>query len=129
MGTQSKAIKALMMNFVEKEVAKLSTRLTLRFFVDTPKDTGFAESNWVPQIGTTFSGTAGTRENAEIGIINRSYQLNGIQKISNSYKLKMGVINITNNVDYIEDLNDGTSSQAPTAFVQIGIIKVIRGIG
>jgi len=128
MGKQSKAIKALMIAYVEKEVIRLSTRLTLRFFVDTPKDTGFAEANWVPQIGTIFSGTAGTRESAEIGVINRSYQLNGIERINKGYKIKMGVINITNNVDYIEDLNDGTSSKAPSAFVQIGIIKVINGI-
>lgn len=128
MGKQSKAIKALMIAHVEKEMVKIATRLTLRFFVDTPKDTGFAESNWVPQIGTTFKGTAGTRENAEIGIINRSYQLNGIQKIDKGYKIKMGVINITNNVDYIEDLNDGTSNQAPRVFVQTGIIRVINGM-
>jgi hypothetical protein len=129
MGKQSKAIRALMIAHVEKAMIKISTRLMLRLFLDTPKDTGFAEANWVPQIGTTFTGTAGTRENAEIGIINRSQQLNGIDKISKGYKLKMGVINVTNNVDYIEDLNDGTSSKAPKAFVQVGIIKVLNGIG
>ncbi len=128
MGKQSKKIRAEMIVFVEEMTIKISTRLTLRLFVDTPKDTGFAESNWVPQIGTTFKGTAGTRSNAEIGVINRNFQLNGIKTIASNYKLKNGVINVTNNVDYIEDLNDGTSAKAPNAFVQIGMFMVIDGI-
>lgn len=38
-------------------------------------------------------------------------------------ELNKGNLYLTNNVEYIELLNEGHSSQAPRAFVQIGISR------
>jgi len=91
----------------------------------TPVDTGWARANWVPQIGSAFQGTAGTREAAEAGSIDQATAAAGLTNIATKYKVKSGQAHVTNNVPYIVDLNDGSSRQAPSGFVQQAIIKSI----
>jgi hypothetical protein len=124
MGRQSALIKKQLTEFVEHKMSQLAIRVTLLLWHDNPEDTGFSEVNWVPQIGTQFEGTAGTYEEAMIGPPDRGPQLMGLNEVG-VYTLRGGVINITNNVEYIIDLNNGSSGQAPSGFVQIAMDKVV----
>lgn len=90
----------------------------------TPVDTGWARVNWVPTIGSPFSGTAGTRKQAESGSIDRSTSAAGEASLL-GYKLARGQVFISNNVPYIGFLNNGSSKQAPRGFVQRAIQRAI----
>ena len=91
----------------------------------TPVDTGWARANWVPQIGSPAEGTAGSREQAEAGILPSDAEA-GQLSVALGYKLKKGPVFITNNVPYIVKLNEGSSQQAPAGFVQGAIAKAVK---
>lgn len=113
-------------------ISKLVTRINLDTVAIlkqvTPVDTGWARANWVPSIGTEVTSTAGTRSAAEQGQLNLSPQSLGEASLT-GYDLVMGTVFISNNVDYIEKLNDGSSRQAPRAFVQRAISDAIAKNG
>lgn len=94
----------------------------------TPVDTGWARANWVPNIGGAFDGTAGTREQAQQGRIDSGTAQRGLVALATQYRLRQGPVFITNNVPYIGILNDGSSAQAPRAFVQAAIAKAVRAV-
>ena len=99
MNSQSAKIEKELTAFIEKAVKSLAIRTTLKLYLTTPEDTGFAEANWIPQIGTKWVGLAGTREAAEEGFVDRNPQLDGIDYVDKNYKLANGIVNITNNVE------------------------------
>lgn len=109
----SKRIAIQLQGFIAKEIIALSFNIHYDLVEDTPKDTGFAASNWVPQIGSRYSelvdnysyqGTSAIQKQGEISLL--------------SYKVLNGPIYITNNVKYIQKLNAGHSTQAPAMFVE-----------
>ena len=110
--------------FVEKLIKRLTLNVTANLVEDTPVDTGWARANWVPQIGSPRSTTAGTRMAAENGQINLGPQSSGLSSVLR-YKLGPNV-HITNNVPYIESLNAGSSRQAPSAFIQGAIARATK---
>lgn len=65
----------------------------------TPVDTGWARANWIPEVGDPFEGTAGTRAEAEQGVLDPSPHKSGVANVLR-YKL-FKKIWITNNVPYI----------------------------
>lgn len=88
----------------------------------TPVDTGRARANWQVEVG----GPATT----EVAATDKSGQ-GAIQQGKNAiagYVGGRGAIFITNNLPYIERLNDGWSAQAPAGFVEqaveVGIAAV-----
>jgi hypothetical protein len=90
----------------------------------TPVDTGWARANWIPKIGGDPTTTpTGTRE--AVGSAENAVQ-SGLSSLLN-YKMFAGPVYITNNVPYILNLNDGTSKQAPTGFVQAAITAAVAG--
>lgn len=104
------------LDFVEEIVADemglLARNITREVKDNTPVDTGHAMSNWMPSIGSPFTGINGSKENVtEADYSSRLASLS-------SYKLSNGDIFISNNVEYITKLNEGSSKQAPRAFVQ-----------
>lgn len=124
----SRAIKVVVRDlngFVERTVKRIALNVVANLQEDTPVDTGWARANWIPEIGTPFEGTAGTREAAEAGNVDVATQQFGIARIATGYKLGPPIY-ITNNVPYIETLNEGSSSQAPAAFVQAAILRAVR---
>lgn len=90
----------------------------------TPVDTGWARANWVPNIGSPAKGTAGSREQAEAGILTGASAA-GVATVVTSYRLSRGPVHITNNVPYILTLNEGSSKQAPRGFVQQAVRKAV----
>ena len=87
----------------------------------TPRDTGWAAANWVPNIGSPTTGTTGSQQR-----VSNSAQTEGVAAVATGYKLIKGPVHITNNVPYIVRLNEGSSQQAPAGFVQAAIATAVR---
>lgn len=81
----------------------------------TPIDTGWASANWWPAVGSPATGNSG--QAAEGAVAGREAQrAAGVTQVL-SYQLGQGSIYITNNVPYIDRLNNGWSQQSPAGFV------------
>lgn len=111
--------------FTEKLIVKIVVNATAEIAELTPVDTGWARANWIPQLDSPAAGTAGTREAAENGVIDLGRQSSGLAQVVSGYKLPKKAF-ITNNVQYIIDLNDGSSKKAPSGFIKTGIALAIR---
>ena len=114
--------------FAEKVVKTIVVHTTSNLAASTPKDTTWAAVNWIPSIGQSFEGTAGTRAEAEAGRIDPQIQAAGLAAVQ-GYQFGKGLVFITNNVPYIGRLNNGSSKQAPAAFVQMAIARGIEQTG
>lgn len=114
-------ISACLDDFVEKVVKKITVNATAYLTKETPIDTGFARSNWVPQIGTEFSGLAG-----EYPYVDETDKSSGLIDVMSSYTLSKGSVFISNNAEYIQALEDGHSLQAPQGFVLRSLTLAIQ---
>lgn len=111
---------------VERVVTRLTLEVTANLVKTTPVDTGWARANWVPQIGTPYR--PDVIDNAGDGAVNQrgGVQAAGIASIATySYP---GRVFISNNAPYIVRLNEGSSTQAPSGFVQAGIDRAIATV-
>lgn len=111
-------------DFIEGFIKKLSIVTTDTLSERTPKETTWAASNWIPGIGSFSDAPIGTKTTVGIAV---DAQKDGKALVVKSYKLPQ-LVYITNNVDYITKLNDGTSAQAPSGFVQNSIAKAIKAV-
>lgn len=94
----------------------------------TPIDTGWASANWVPTVGEPFTDAAieQVRDPTPAQVAARGQVAQqGINDVL-SWRNQDGAIFSTNNVPYIQPLNDGHSMQSPRGFVQAAIEKAIR---
>jgi len=87
----------------------------------TPVKSGHARANW--QIGL---GVAETKEIDEEDISGQATIARNNAEINRS--LPREAIFISNNVPYIQELNRGSSSQAPAQFVQIAVQEAISAV-
>lgn len=98
----------------------------------TPVDTSRARSNWVVEIGRRASGTRAPYSPGDKGSTGGASAAAAIQQgqgVIASYDIdRDNSIHITNNLDYIERLNDGYSAQAPAGYVQDAIALAVRVI-
>mgnify|MGYP001582620284 FL=1 len=85
----------------------------------TPVAPGWARANWVPAIGSAFSGVTGSRES-----VSSAAQSAG-QAALVGYRLELGPVFVSNSVPYILALNDGHSKQAQPAFIERAIEKAV----
>ena len=100
------------MNRAVNRAMKTFLQRSLEDLIDeTPVRTGYAQSNWLVAVGSIPEGTAGSRD-----AVDYSAQQEGFRTIR-AYKPSQGELIIYNNVSYIEQLNNGSSSQAPAGFV------------
>lgn len=106
--------------YTNRSVQRVVLDVTSNLVEDTPVDTGWASSNWVPNVRVPFRARAGAPTN-----ISRTEQQTGIANIAIRYEISQGTVYISNNVPYIIPLNDGSSMQAPSAFVQRAIRRGI----
>lgn len=83
----------------------------------TPIDTMYARSNWIPTVGDGPSGPVGTPDN--VGAAQSAQQV-GIAAVMASRDAE-AEMNVTNHVDYVEQLNKGSSPQAEANFVEHAI--------
>lgn len=85
----------------------------------TPVDTGWAVNNWIPSIGVPVEQTAGDKKH-----VTSSEKDKGVVEILR-WKISGGPAYITNNVPYVKQLNDGSSEQAPKAFIEKAIMDAV----
>jgi hypothetical protein len=117
---QIRTIVAEMKDLTAKEVARVAFAVHARLIQTTPVDTGWARANWVVTIGEPWEDLVGDEKQARRGDIDT---ITGLQSSSRlfSYDLAMGDVFISNNVPYIQRLNEGYSQQAPSGFVEAAV--------
>lgn len=123
---QIKAIVRGLERLAERVIIKITLDVTANLIETTPVDTGWARANWVPAIGSKFEADLSKVKATVAGATAAAATQQGaIAAVAVGYKLAMGRVFISNNVPYINRLNDGWSNQAPKAFVQRAIVKAI----
>lgn len=113
--------------FSEREIIRLSLEVTANLIEATPVDTGWARANWVPSIGQAYEAAVGNGGDPGQVSSMRKKQSSGKAELA-GYKLTKGPIFVTNNVPYIQKLNEGSSAQAPSGFVQQQVEKAIKTV-
>lgn len=121
--TDPRALAADMRAFVARAAGQVMTSVTDAVVEATPVDTTHAMTNWIPSVGTPFVGVVGTKESPDAG-----EQSVGFARLA-TYDLKQGDIFTTNDVDYMEHLDGGSSAQAPPNFVDDAVNVGIRTAG
>lgn len=87
----------------------------------TPVDTGHARANWQVGIDTSITQEIDANDLSGFATVSKNA---GIIRTSKPQKM----IVISNNVPYIQQLNEGSSEQAPAQFVQIAILQAVAAI-
>lgn len=128
MATEQQQIKAIVRGMEDvgaKVVKKITLDVTANLIETTPRDTGWARNNWVPNIGSPYAGEPGSNP-SEAGVAAaRGQQESGTVQVATSYTLDRGAVFVSNNVPYINRLNDGSSKQEPAGFVQRAVMKAV----
>ncbi len=119
---QSVKVMGELKDFVRDIVVKVSVNATAELSEDTPKDTGWAASNWLPRIGQRTNVPFGDKLSVSEGAKNL-----GLAEVVTSYALPQ-IVHVTNPVYYINSLNDGSSTKAPRFFVETAIAKAIKSV-
>lgn len=95
----------------------------------TPVDTSRARADWVPSIGAPSSEVLIPRsESPSSPSAGASTAISSIRKVADDYKGEAGGVFITNNLEYITELNKGSSSQAPAGFVEKSVLAAVRAV-
>lgn len=113
--------------FSEREIIRLSLEVTANLIEATPVDLGWARANWVPSITQAYEANVGQPNDAADISAARRRQTEGRAALA-GYKLTRGPIFVTNNVPYIQKLNEGSSQQAPAGFVQMAIQTAVKTV-
>jgi hypothetical protein len=120
--TSPEALGAHLEKVIAGVVSDIGRAVTINVAEATPVDTTHAKSNWIPSVGTPHVGEAGSKESPSS--VEQSVGLAQLQ----SYRLEQGDVFSTNNVDYIDQLNKGSSPQAPPGFVDDAIEEALANI-
>lgn len=115
-------------NKAKRQVALIADR---ELVLETPVDTGRARSNWIVSLGAPVLDARepyapgeklgkGERRNAQAAIEQGTVRI-ALSKPGQD-------IYISNNVDYIGRLNDGSSAQAPSGFVQAAVTRAAAAV-
>lgn len=88
----------------------------------TPVDTGRARANWQVAIGSPITEAIDDEDPAGVATISRN------EGVIKGHRDKRDII-LSNNVPYINELNKGSSSQAPAMFVELAVEQAIRAVG
>lgn len=117
---------------VDKTVRMAALAADQAVVLGTPVDKGRARSNWIVSLGapsrTTIEpyvpGEAGSTgsANAQAALAQGSTTIGGYDGLIH------GAIAISNNLPYIEKLNQGHSAQAPAGFVQKAVQSAVRAV-
>lgn len=114
-------VMALMGERIETNTSALVRRVAVQVdgavVLATPVDTGRARLNWQVEINGTPSGTLPEPPSPGAGASDSIAKANAAIA---GYRTG-DVINIVNNLPYIQRLNEGWSAQAPAAFVEKAI--------
>lgn len=127
---------------VADNIARNADRLTRRValaadqavVMETPVDTGRAKSNWIVTLGSPSGATINAYSEGEGGstaAANEAAAQAQAESVISGYDGDAGLeIHITNNLPYIEELNQGSSMQAAPGYVEqalVQVLSIIRG--
>jgi HK97 gp10 family phage protein len=100
----------------DKLVKKVAMAIDQAVVMATPVDTGRARANWIASLDVASSTvTQNTDKGGAQAIAAARATINGYDGDTNAE------VHITNNLEYIGFLNDGSSAQAPSGFVRTAI--------
>jgi hypothetical protein len=102
-----------------KGAKRLVIDMHSRLVKSTPVDTGWAANNWIPSVRVPVVKTDGTPEN-----VSSAASDEGAASVL-LWKFFQGPAYITNNVPYINRLNQGSSKQAPAGFIERDILAAV----
>lgn len=116
-----------------RQAPRIALNITNELKTVTPVDTGWAASNWIPTIGFQVLQAVGKRPEStgKRQIKDSPESASGIASLLVAMKAagKSGYrgapIYIVNNVSYIVDLDNGTSTQEPANFVKRAIARAL----
>lgn len=111
----------------EQVAIDLALEITADLQVNTPIDIGWARAGWTPTIGEPYQGGRDLKPDPALVTVARARQAEGLNEVL-QYRLTDGPIWITNNVVYINRLNEGWSKQAPSGFVQTTIAQAVETV-
>jgi hypothetical protein len=118
----SKVISGLR-KFTEDQIKRVAVNGYFNISVDTPVLTGFARASWLMSVGSPATEVAGSAEKVDQNVGGSS-----LSSLSNWTLASGQSIFITNNVPYINRLNQGHSKQAPKGFVEKAIKETVRSV-
>lgn len=101
-----------------RAVRALSLIINQVIIFETPVDTGHAKANWQVGIGSPITKEIDEEDPSGTATIERNANI--IRQTPPGKD-----IILSNNVPYIHELNEGSSSQAPEQFVQIAVAEAI----
>jgi hypothetical protein len=113
------AIRAAVVDKTIEVALTISTTVILA----TPVDTGRARGNWIANINEAYPAAVDRDDKTGGETIAANTQI--IVSAENIIDLKE--IHITNNLPYIQRLNEGHSQQAPAGFIEKAV-DVVRGL-
>lgn len=103
----------------DQAVRKAALACDQAVVTSTPVDTGRARANWIPALDVASSDVLDAPESPGVAA---QQAIDAAQSVAAGYDGdRHASIHITNNLPYIERLNDGWSAQAPAGFVQTGV--------
>jgi len=103
-GQLDKAYQKKVIKTLETAVRSVAFVVDAELVNNTPVRTGRAKNNWLPSLNTPNRHVLAPNEPRNVDGVFASFNIND-------------TILITNNLDYIRKLNDGSSIQAPKGFV------------
>ena len=121
LGDQIRAYAKVVDRRIDYVHRNLGLMLFTAILYDTPVDTGLARGSWWPSVGTPIMGGPQRFDK------NGSEVAREIQKVVLSAKLT-DVLFMMNNVEYIGELEYGSSRQAPEGMVRINVARMDRMI-
>ena len=104
---------------VNKEGRALGINLLNGLVMLTPVDTGRAKGNWFVGLNKSVRVTEEDRRQS-------TALSEGLNVIGGAKAMKYPEIVLSNNLPYIESLNNGTSDQAPKKFIETEINRVVN---
>jgi hypothetical protein len=109
---------------------KAALAIDAQVVVATPVDTGRARANWLVGIDAPKTQIENDFQEGKGGSSAASVTSEALSKAKfEILKKRPGqIIFISNNLNYISDLNRGTSAQAPAGFVETAIVAGVQAV-
>ena len=119
-----KAIGDVLMHNASKTIRKAAMAATSEVVLRTPVKTGRARINWKLSLGTPkaslIEGPDTVKVDTNRQVASTKALMDAANKIK-TWKIGKGNINIANSVDYIDDLDKGSSKQARAGMTTFAI--------
>lgn len=108
--------------FLNLELQELAIRFVTIVAIKTPKKTGEATGEWQ----VTINKKASSQTN-RLDLNGSTVATEETTKIRKAAKFKFPTIYVSNLAGHINDLNDGTSDQAPAKFIETALLEATSG--